>query len=90
MTRRFPCSPTTPFTREFPVGVTVASEFDAAGFTVKPLADISFVSTAGDRDTVTHLQGVTHSMRFADTRCWRMAFGVAAQGEREPRPYLPA
>ena len=67
---------------EFPVGVTVASEFDAAGFTVKPLADISFVSTAGDRETVTHLQGVTHSMRFADTRCWRMAFGVAAQGKK--------
>ena len=70
---------------QFPVGVTLSKDFEMAGWNVKPMADVSFIPAAGDKDTEgkVRFSGINASdsfnARVMDSCSWAGTVGVQAE-----------
>ena len=70
---------------QFPVGVTVKKDFEVDGWNVKPMADVSVVLAAGDKQARTQVNysGLdtwdSSVTRMMDTTNWAGSFGIEAQ-----------
>ena len=68
-----------------PVGVTLSKDFEMAGWNVKPMADVSFIPAAGDKDTEgkVRFSGINASdsfnARVMDSCSWAGTVGVQAE-----------
>ena len=70
---------------QFPVGVTVTKNIDAAGWNIKPQADVSVIPAAGEKKAFTkvHFSGVDatdgFNTRIMDSTSWSGMIGVQAE-----------
>ena len=64
---------------QLPLGVTFSGNFEAAGFKVAPMVDVSVVPTFGDKDAVASFIGQDVTTRVVDTNPVQAKLGVTAQ-----------
>ena len=70
---------------QFPVGVTLSKDFDLAGWTVKPSADVSVIPAAGDKKATTkvNFSGLdawdSVNTRVMDSTSWAGTIGIQAE-----------
>ena len=64
---------------QLPLGVTFSGNFEAAGFKVAPMVDVSVVPTFGDKDAVASFIGQNVTTRVVDTNPVQAKLGVTAQ-----------
>ena len=64
---------------QLPLGVTFSGKFEAAGFKVAPMVDVSVVPTFGDKDAVASFIGQDVTTRVVDTNPVQAKLGVTAQ-----------
>lgn len=64
---------------EMPVGVTMAADFEAAGWKVKPALDLSLVPQLGDKDVGYSVLGVDSHADIIDSSVFRTTLGVSAE-----------
>ncbi|MBR6673470.1 MAG: autotransporter outer membrane beta-barrel domain-containing protein, partial [Mailhella sp.] len=70
---------------QFPIGVTLSKDFDLAGWTVKPSADVSVIPAAGDKEATTkvNFSGMdawdSVNSRIMDSTSWAGTVGVQAE-----------
>jgi len=69
---------------QFPVGVTLSKDFDLKGWNVKPMADMSVIPAAGDKETSgkVRFSGVdavdSFDARIMDSTSWAGTVGIQA------------
>ena len=70
---------------QFPVGVTLSKDFDLAGWTVKPSADVSVIPAAGEKKATTkvNFSGLdawdSVNTRVMDSTSWAGTVGIQAE-----------
>lgn len=64
---------------EMPAGVTIAANFEAAGWTVKPALDLTIAPQLGDKDVTYSVLGVDSKADVIETSVFRTKLGVSAE-----------
>lgn len=64
---------------EMPAGVTIAANFEAASWTVKPALDLTIAPQLGDKDVTYSVLGVDSKADVIETSVFRTKLGVSAE-----------
>jgi outer membrane autotransporter protein len=70
---------------QFPIGVTFTKDFEANGWNVKPMADVSFIPAVGGKDmnSKVRFSGIdavdSFDSRIMDSSSWAATVGVQAE-----------